>query len=316
MIAIGPVTSRRFGKSLGVNNIYVAKVCSYSCVYCQLGRTLGRTKERSTSPRSFYNPQTLFKYVSEHISQLDKVHKPDHITFVASGEPTLDVNLNEEIRLIKKLNIPVAVMTNASLLYEKSVRKALMQADVVSIKVDTLNEKTWRRLNRPAEQIDFEKYLKGIKTFAKSYKGKLLTETMLVHKFNDSEMEINMTAYFISKLEPTTAYLLTPIRPPSERTVSIPSITTLFGAKNIFMRYGIKTELLNKFEEGDIAVTGNAYEDILNISAVHPIREDVMLKILRDDHANGELLASLINEKLIQPIAHQGIKYYVRQYHL
>jgi wyosine [tRNA(Phe)-imidazoG37] synthetase (radical SAM superfamily) len=312
MIAFGPIPSRRFGKSLGINNISSGKACSYSCVYCQLGRT----KDKSVLRKTFYDPATIYKEVNAHINHLDLTHMPDCLTIVPNGEPTLDINLGDEIRLLKKFDLPVGVITNASLLFEQEVREALMQADQVCIKVDAIKELDWKKINRPAKQVDFRNYLEGLQVFAESFSGKLFTETMLVDSLNDSEEEIYLIANFITNLKPDVSYLLTPTRPPAERSVSTPSKTRLNFALNTFKNCGLKTELLDDFEGDDVGITGNAFEDILNISAVHPIREDVMQKILKLNHSSTSVLESLIDENLIKTMIYQGNKYYVRDYHV
>ena len=312
MISFGPIPSRRLGKSLGINNISCVKTCTYSCIYCQLGRT----RNIFINKRSFYEPQVLLSHVKTHIEHLDAEHKPDYLTIIPNGEPTLDVNLEEEIKLLKTLHYPIAVITNGSLLFDKNTRHALKKADLVSVKVDSFHEETWIRINRPSKQLDFQLYLEGVKTFVNSYKGELFTETMLVKDVNDSEINVNLTAYFISKLKPKTSYLLTPTRPPSESLVSSPAISDLYCIKNTFERYGLKTKLLIEFEGNDIGITGNTYEDILDISSVHPIREDVLLKILKDNHADEYVLYSLISEELIKPVCYQGKTYYMRNYHV
>ena len=112
MIAFGPVPSRRLGRSLGINNI-PAKVCSYSCIYCQLGRTIKISVER----RAFYNPEKVFENVRRKVEEAKiRGEKIDYLTFVPDGEPTLDLNLGVEMELLKGMGIPIAVLTNSSLL--------------------------------------------------------------------------------------------------------------------------------------------------------------------------------------------------------
>ena len=118
MISFGPVPSRRLGKSLGINNIISPKVCSYSCIYCQVGET----RVLSIKRESFFEPSVIFEKVEQHIKKLRKENYPDYLTFVSNGEPTLDKNLGVSIGLLKSLEIPIAVITNASLLFDETVR--------------------------------------------------------------------------------------------------------------------------------------------------------------------------------------------------
>ena len=175
-LVFGPVPSRRLGRSLGVNNI-PAKTCSYSCVYCQLGRTTRLSIER----RKFYPPREIYLRVAERLSLIkEKGEKVDYVTFVPDGEPTLDVNLGHEIRLLKSLGVKVAVLTNASLMSREDVRLDLMGADLVSVKIDSLHVKTWKRVNRPHPSLVLDKIIEGLKSFSKEYKGMLITETMMI----------------------------------------------------------------------------------------------------------------------------------------
>lgn len=311
MIAFGPVPSRRFGKSLGINNISTVKTCTYSCIYCQVGRTKDKTNVR----RSFYDPSVVFKETSDHICRLAPEHMPDCITIVPNGEPTLDINLGVEIDLLKKFHLPVGVITNASLLFRTDVRDALSRADQVCVKVDSILEPTWRKINRPSKSLCFQDCLKGLKTFAESYQGRLFTETMIVDPVNDSEEEAHRTADFIAQLYPAGAFLLAPTRPTAEKDIAIPAKSRLQKAFEIFTGYGLKTELLIEFEGDEVGLSGNAFEDILDISAVHPIREDVALKILKGNPSGKYALESLISEQLIKVVTYQGKKYYVRDYH-
>ena len=139
MLVFGPVPSRRLGRSLGVNNI-PAKICSYSCVYCQLGATIKISIER----RPFYDPEKIFKEVKEKIKDVGV----DYISFVPDGEPTLDINLGKEIEMLKSLNHKIAVLTNGSLIFREDVRKDLSKADLVSLKVDAVSEDLWRKINQ------------------------------------------------------------------------------------------------------------------------------------------------------------------------
>lgn len=220
MIAFGPVPSRRLGRSLGVNNI-PPKVCTYSCVYCQVGRTMKMTADR----RAFYDPDHILMDVEEKVEKSNQAGEPiDYLTFVPDGEPTLDVNLGREIEMLKSLGIKIAVITNASLFWRQDVRDALMSADWVSVKVDAIGQETWRSVNRPDRTLRMPKVLSGMLRFADAYGGELVTETMLVRGVNDSEHYAEELAYIVALLRPACAYLSIPIRPPAENWVQAPSV--------------------------------------------------------------------------------------------
>ncbi|MBN2350413.1 MAG: radical SAM protein [Bacteroidales bacterium] len=311
MIAFGPIPSRRLGLSLGINNIVSYKVCSYSCVYCQIGDT----KKKSTVRQKFYEPEKLLEDVENHLKKLDKDHTPDFLTFVANGEPTLDINLGSEINLLKKLGIPIAVITNSSLIYDEAVQDDLMEADWVSVKVDSVNKAVWNNINRPLAETDFEKILDGLNSFSSYYKGKLHTETMLVDGMNDSTDILTQNASFIAKLNPQKAYLSIPTRPPAVKEVKPVSEEKITESWQIYQEAGLTTELLTGFEGTDTGFTGNAFEDILNITAVHPLREDTIAKLLEQNKTSLSVIQSLVAQELIKSVNYKGKTYFVRNYH-
>ena len=198
MISFGPVPSRRLGKSLGINNIISPKVCSYGCIYCQVGKTTRKSIKRET----FFKPETIYENVEKHIKQLSKDNYPDYLTFVSNGEPTLDINLGKAIELLKSLEIPIAVITNASLLFNKQVRDDLHLADWVSLKMDAGDNDTWQKINRPAPGLDFDKTIESINLFADEYKGILCTETMLIDGINDTVENITNVSELIKRINP------------------------------------------------------------------------------------------------------------------
>ena len=312
MISFGPVPSRRLGKSLGINNIVSPKVCSYSCIYCQVGQTKNKSIERDT----FFQPEIIYKSVVKHIDLLSPDNYPDYLTIVSNGEPTLDKNLGKTIKLLKNIGIPIAVITNASLLSCKSVADDLHLADWVSLKMDTAVKDKWQLINRPAIGLDFEKNIRSLLLFTREYKGKLCTESMIVDGVNDSEEELLILAEYIEKINPWKAYLSIPIRPPAEKWVKPPDTEKLNRAWQIFNDLHIKTELLTGFEGSDTGFTGNIYEDILNITAVHPLREDSLLKLLEKDNADYLAVESLIQQKLIRSTVYNGKKFFLREYHI
>lgn len=312
MIAFGPIPSRRLGKSLGINNITPGKRCSYACVYCQVGETKVKQIERE----AFYEPEVIYREVEKHLAKLDRDHTPDYLTFVPNGEPTLDINLGKEIRLLKAFHIPVAVISNGSLLYRSDVRNDLIHADWVSVKTDAVTEEIWRRINRPFETLDFRKYQEGVQRFAGKYTGILVTETMLVDGMNDSVGHMNALASFIARLQPAIAYISVPIRPPAVKDTRMPSVEKLNRVYQVFTDYDLKVEILMGFEGTDTGFTGNAREDILNITAVHPLREDSILQLLSKDKADFNVVESLIEQGLLEAVSYNRKKYYLRKYHI
>ena len=308
MISFGPVPSRRLRRSLGINNI-PPKICTYSCVYCQLGRTVKMNVER----KEFYKTEELFKEVGGRVEKTRKKNEDiDYLTFVPDGEPTLDINLGKEIDCLKSLNVKIAVITNASLLWRGDVKKDLKNADLVSVKIDTVSEKTWKKINRPHPSLKLSKILEGISEFGQKFNGTLYTETMLVKGLNDNLKEIEKITDFIEKLPATKSYISIPIRPPAEKWVKSPSEANINRAYQIFKEKNIDVELLIGYEGNEFTSTGDIRQDILSISSVHPIREEGMEELLKGANSDWEIIESLKNENEIVEIRYKGKRFYMR----
>lgn len=310
MISFGPVPSRRLGKSLGINNIIRPKVCSYSCLYCQVGQTRNTTLTR----QSFFTPEQIFREVESHLGKLSPGDRPDYLTFVSNGEPTLDINLGRSIDMLRGLDIPIAVITNSSMLSFPEVRSELSGADWVSLKVDSADAGTWQKVNRPAEGLAFDTLLEGVMLFAGEFKGKLRTETMLCKGINDSRENLRGVAAIITAMKAGKAYISIPIRPPAEKDVTAPGVESVNIAWQIFREADIDTELLTGFEGVDAGSTGNIYEDILNITAVHPLREDSLRELLSKNGADFSIVESLLSQRLIKRTFYEGHKFYLRDF--
>jgi wyosine [tRNA(Phe)-imidazoG37] synthetase (radical SAM superfamily) len=311
MKVFGPIPSRRLGQSLGINNI-PPKICSYACSYCQVGKSMKMTMERS----SFYNPEELAETVKKKvISAATFNEKIDYLTFVPDGEPTLDIHLSKEIELLKPNGIKIAVITNGSLLWNEDVRYDLRNTDLVSVKIDALDEKTWRTINHPFREIHFDEMLKGILKFRESYPWKLITETMLVKGVNDHADHIQKVADFLSLVNPDTAYLAIPIRPPSNKKVKAPDESIINNGFQIISSRIQNVEYLVGYEGNAFAFTGNVKDDILSITAVHPMREDAIEELMKKGHANKNILEDLLDTGEIVETTFENRKFYVRKLH-
>jgi wyosine [tRNA(Phe)-imidazoG37] synthetase (radical SAM superfamily) len=310
MIAFGPVPSRRLGRSLGINNI-PPKMCTYSCIYCQIGRTIKIKVDR----RKYYEPEQVLESVQKKVEKaIAKGELVDYLTFVPDGEPTLDINLGREIELLSNLDTKIAIITNASLLWRGDVREELMKADYVSVKVDTVKEDTWRKVNRPSHKLKLNHILDGILEFSKVYQGELTTETMLVKDINDQEKSVKEIADFLIHIKPTKVYLSIPIRPPAEREVEPPDEVDLNRAFQVFNESLNQVEYLIGYEGNAFASTGNLDEDILSITSVHPIREDAMRELLEKEKSNWSKIHDLIDQNLLSETKYKGNKFYIRKF--
>ena len=311
MFAFGPVPSRRLGRSLGINNI-PPKTCSYSCVYCQLGRTSQLIANR----QAFYKPKEIFKEVKRKVEEaISRNENIDYLTFVPDGEPTLDINLGKEISLLRQIGIPIAVLTNASLLWREDVREDLLKADLVSLKVDALNQALWMKINRPHKSLSLDKILDGIIDFAEAFRGTIISETMLIDGIEYDD-ELRKIAVFLGELDRLEkAYLAVPTRPPTEKWVRPAKEETLNLAYQIFSeRLGDeRVEYLIGYEGNAFAFTGNVKEDLLAITAVHPMRKEAVEEFLKKANAEWRVVEELLHENLLVELEYEGKLYYMRK---
>lgn len=308
--SFGPVPSRRLGKSLGINNI-PAKVCSYSCIYCQVGQTTQMQSER----RIFYQPEDIFHDVQSRLAQAKKASEPvDYITFVPDGEPTLDENLGKEIMLLKALDVPVGVITNSSLLWRDDVRDELGKADWISLKIDAVQEDIWRQINRPQKAISLPWILNGVVAFAKAFSGKLVTETMLIRGLNDNVDCMKAVASFLHALQPSQAYLSIPIRPPAQRQVQGPDEVTLNQIYQLLADKVKQVEYLIGYEGDSFAFTNDIEKDILSIIAVHPMRAEAVRTMLSQAGYSWEIVDRLVAQGDLTETKYDGHIFYLRRF--
>jgi len=310
MDVFGPVQSRRLGLSLGINHL-PPKTCTYSCIYCQLGRTSFMTTNRSR----FSDPDQLTEKIDLRLKELAKDGiRPDTITFVPNGEPTLDRSIGDVIRNLKPTGIQTAIITNASLLWHPDCRTQVMEADIVSIKVDSVVKDTWHKIDRPHGTLDLDEVFNGIHWFAQMYKGQLLTETMLVKGLNDSRAEAHAAATFIADLHPYTTYLALPLRPPAEAWVEAPDAETLVKIFDVFKEHIGRVELMMDLPESNLASGEDAIGILLSTLAVHPLKQTDIETYLDKHKIDRQELEALISQELIKRIQHGRTTFYLRNY--
>ncbi len=308
-IAYGPVPSRRLGRSLGINNV-PPKACSYSCVYCQLGDTVNVLVGR----KKFHKAEDVARIVGEKVKRVkDRGETVDYLTFVADGESTLDVDLGQEIELLKPLGIRIAVITNASLICREDVRRDLQKADWVSLKVDAVSGEIWRRINRAPKPLELEAILEGMLGFATTFGGELATESMLVQGMNSSVAEIEGIADFLVELKPNIAYLAVPTRPPAKKAMAIPSEQAINAAYQILSQRLARVEYLIGYEGNAFASSGDVEGDLLGITLVHPMREEAVTEFLRKSGGDWGVVEKLVNDGSLIELEYRGSRFYVRK---
>ena len=310
MLAFGPIPSRRLGKSLGINNIPV-KICPYSCVYCQLGNTINMSVEQ----KSFYKQDVVFRQVQNKVEKARlRREQIDFLTFVPDGEPTLDLNLKEEIKSFHVFHIPVAILTNASLIWMEQVKEALFDADFLSVKIDAVSEGMWKKINRPHKLLDLGQILDGIIDFSKDFHGTLVTETMLIDSFDYTD-EKEKIANFLARMKPSKAYVAIPTRPPAEEWVKPPEENVI---NEVFQRFADRlgtrnVEYLIGYEGNAFALTGNAKEDLLSITSVHPMREEAVEEFLKKANMDWSIVKELLSKGKLIMLEYENHRYYMRR---
>ena len=308
--AFGPVPSRRLGQSLGINNI-PAKTCSYACIYCQVDGATRMKADRLIC----YRPEDIFDAAQRRVAKvLSASEGIDYLAFVPDGEPTLDISLGETIERLRTLGLSIAVITNSSLLWREDVRAELAGANWVSVKIDAVEEKIWRKVNRPHKALKLETILEGVTAFANRFAGKLVTETMLVGGVNDQTEALYGLADFLGRLNPQTAYLSIPTRPPAVSWVRCPDEASLNQAFQIVSEKVGHVEYLIGYEGNAFAYSGDIEKDLLSVTAVHPMREEAVESLLFRAAAPREVVEKLLASGELQKTIYNGHAFYVRSF--
>jgi wyosine [tRNA(Phe)-imidazoG37] synthetase (radical SAM superfamily) len=270
--------------------------------------------------RAFYEPEEILRDVRDKVEKArDAGETIDYLTFVPDGEPTLDVNLGREIELLRPLGIRIAVITNGSLTGREDVREDLLGADLVSLKMDSTRREIWRKTDRPQGTLRLASILDGAVEFARVFEGALVTETMLVQGINDGDDQIRDVAGFLAHLEPATAYLAIPTRPPAEEWVQPPAEEVINRAYQILSERLDQVEYLIGYEGNAFAFTGNVEEDLLSITSVHPMREDAVSEFLARARskqragADWPVVHNLVEQGQLIKTEYEGKWFYVRK---
>jgi wyosine [tRNA(Phe)-imidazoG37] synthetase (radical SAM superfamily) len=301
----GPVPSRRLGQSLGIDTIPL-KTCNWNCVYCQLGRTQPLVHERKA-----YFPAAE---ILAEVRQLLDSHQPgeiDWVTFVGSGEPLLHADLGWMLRQVKTMTeLPVAVITNGSLLNRPEVREELSMADAVLPTLDAGSTHLFRQINRPYPELTFIKQVNGLVAFRDEYMGNLWVEVMLVRGLNDTPQALRDLARALLEVRPDAVHLTLPVRPPAETWVEPPTEEGLMRAIAIL---GEIAEVVHP-AEGRFDLRG--YEEpidaMLGIITRHPVRQEELDRALMfwPPEEVRHALEELINNRSIQVIERYGTKFF------
>ena len=298
----GPVASRRLGFSLGVD-IIPFKTCSLDCVYCQLG-SAGRT---TTRRGSWFPPGEILGQIK---AAVDSGQRIDVITFSGSGEPTLSRDIGRLIRAVKRMTrIPVAVLTNGTLLTRKDVRRDLAAADIVVPSLDAVSAPAFRRVNRPNASLDNRKIIDGLVRFRDDFPGQLRLEVMIVKGVNDAPSDIRTLKAAVARIRPDRIELNTVVRPPAERRARPLGAAAM---AKIRAELGPKAEIVASFaarkqapaagglEPAILATLGRRPQTAADIAAALGRHRDEVLKAL----------TSLLVRRRVRKVVHGGRTYF------
>jgi len=264
---------------------------------------------------AFYEPEQILNAVVDKVKQATQSGAPiDYLTVVPDGEPTLDANLGAEIALLRDLHIPIAVISNSSSIWRKDVREELAQADWVSLKVDAADEELWHQVDRPHGALQLEAILQGMLEFSRGFVGEMVTETMLVEGLNDSMASVVRIADLLARLKPNRAYVSIPIRPPAESWVRPPVEDVVNRAYQLIGQSVDQVEYLIGYEGNAFAFTGDVVQDLLSITAVHPMRRDAVDAFLTVAGADWATVQRLIDQRRLVGTDYDGQTFYVRRF--
>ncbi len=268
----GPVPSRRLGVSLGVD-LFPGKTCSYDCIYCQLGRT-----PKKTIQRDVYLPaELIIREVKDFLAQLET--PVDYITFSGSGEPTLHSQIGTIIGEIKEMtSIPLAVITNGSLLFMDEVKRDLSEADLVIPSLDAVSKTVHETINRPEESLEIDRVIQGLVDFREQFRGQIWIEILYCRGINDSPSEVAKMKEVLERINPNQIQLNTVYRPPAEDFASPLTEERLSEIKEVF---GGKASVITPYRGNrSIGGKGEVEAHIIDALKRRPLTADDMSEIL------------------------------------
>lgn len=297
----GPVPSRRLGLSLGIN-IVPFKTCSFNCIYCEVGKTTDLTVKR----KSFYDVDEIKK---DFVETVDKSGHIDFVTFSGSGEPTLNSDIGELIDFVKSFNkYKIAVLTNGSLMYKESVRKDLMNADVVVPSLDAALSGVFKKVNLPHKDLEIDKIIDGLFKFKKEFKGQVWLEILFVEGVNDSEENLNALIEAVNRISPDIVQIGTVDRPPaysSAHKVNDEKMMDIYTYLSAHLK--MKVDIIGSFNKENDKFYDNIERSIIKMVNIRPCSKDELKSIFNlNDESIKETLDKLIGEEKIYTEEFQG----------
>ena len=300
----GPVPSRRLGRSLGVD-IVPFKVCTYDCIYCQLGRTTQKTLDRGALVPAG-------QVVQELEGILGRVPRPDYVTISGSGEPTLHVELGRLTAQIKRItDVPLAIITNGSLLFRPEVREACRTADLVIPSLDAGDESAFQYVNRPHPSLQFQEVVQGLVQFRKEYEGEIWLEILLLGGFTATAREVSKIKKHTDRIQPDRIQLNTVVRPAAEEFALPARREELKQLREVF---GEGAEVIASFPgRGRTKQFEARCEEILSLVSRRPCSiEDIANGLMLQKNQLIKCLDDLVSQGLIKHTYRNGQVYFIR----
>jgi wyosine [tRNA(Phe)-imidazoG37] synthetase (radical SAM superfamily) len=302
----GPVSSRRLGKSLGIDPIPL-KTCNWNCVYCQLGRSRPMVNER----KEYVPSDQILEQARQALGRLGP-EQLDWVTFVGSGETTLHSELGALIQGIQSLTeVPVAVITNGALLRNPEVRRDVSIADAVLPALDAGSPTLYQRINRPHPHVPFPAYSEGLIQLGQEYGGELWLEVMMLEGLNDNQAALIDLRELIDRIQPQKVHLAVPYRPPAEAWVKPASEEGLMRARAIL---GTVTEVLHPRDSTLTTPDGQDLSDaILGVITRHPMRIAELEHMFQGQTKEGVegILISLFRSGRAKSVERLGVQFWV-----
>ncbi|HEX9614019.1 MAG TPA: radical SAM protein [Bacteroidota bacterium] len=296
----GPLPSRRLGRSLGVD-IIPRKLCTLDCLYCELGPT----DKRGLRRKEYVSPSVVLPEIQSAISR----GGVDYITFSGSGEPTLNSSLGSMIRSVKSMTaIPVAVITNGTLLFLEEVRNDLLKADVVLPSLDAATDAAFERLDRPHAHLRLAEIIEGLKRFRKEYDGTILLEVFLAKGINDSENDILALEETIAEIHPDRVQLNTVVRPPAYPSAIAVDPERLEEIRALF---GPTCEIIAPGKQSRSAGAGPDTEVLLETIQRRPLSvKEIAVMFEKSEDQALRWLDGLEKNGVVHPSVFGGTKFY------
>ncbi len=297
----GPVKSRRLGRSLGID-IVPMKTCSFDCVYCQLGGGHKPVIEREM----FVPPAEVLPRAGENIRSSGPL---DYVTLGGSGEPTLNTAFGEIAEeLAGNYNVPVALLTNGSLMWMREVREACRHIDLVVPSLDACDEETFQAVNRPHPSLNFAKIADGLSGLRDVFDGSLWLEIFIVKGINDSDRHCSAFRTLIDRIRPDKVHLNTAVRPPAEAFVRAPSYERM---KQICRLLGPKAEIIVPPPENTGPGRDISEENIMNILRRRPSRaHEIADACGASEKETVEKLHNMVSDAKIVEITRAGESFF------